>query len=130
MVQQRKKNEQIHINIVSYMILSSLQCKPSKLHVFPNIKEKTHKFQIETKNKRKRKKTKIKCSLISDGGEIKRCILHDQNKLQDLTNNCRTSYREEVCFVCSPKENDCHHCQVTAKNNASCKNLSQLPAVW
>lgn len=38
-------------------------------------------------------------------------------------------YREKVCLVCSPEENNSHHCQVSTKYNASSENLSQLPAI-
>lgn len=39
-------------------------------------------------------------------------------------------YREEVGIVHSPEEDDCHHCQITSKNNAGGKNLIQFPAIW
>jgi hypothetical protein len=38
-------------------------------------------------------------------------------------------YREKVCLICSPEEDDSHHCQVSTKHNSSCENLGQLPAV-
>uniref|UniRef100_A0A0A9DIS0 Uncharacterized protein n=1 Tax=Arundo donax TaxID=35708 RepID=A0A0A9DIS0_ARUDO len=36
---------------------------------------------------------------------------------------------EKVCLVCSPKEDDSHHCLISTKDNSSSENLSQLPAI-
>lgn len=74
-----------------------------------------------------------------------RCVLHNKNQFEQkkkesltgknkkfgvhLTKKIKESYRKEVCLVCCPKEDDCHHSQITAENDSSCKDLCQLPAI-